>query len=336
MTYSADEKAIIWLCACTDLEYRDRAARLRAVSRPSALLNETRTAQADALLSELERKGRFAITLLSDDYPEQLKGLPNPPFALFGAGNRALLKERMFCIVGSRITPPWAEKLAKLTAERLASHYTIVTGLAEGGDRAAIEGAIPSGKLICVLPCGLDECYPAAHLSLKHRIEKGGLVLSEYPPKDKCRSFYFYARNRILAGLSEGVLVVSAGKRSGALMTANLALENGKDVFAFPYNPGTKQGEGCNDLIKKGAYLASGAEDIFECAGIAEQTAVAEALTPEEEKVLDVLRESGELHAAVIAERSGLQIFEAAATLASLEMKNLVVKAGGNRYTAIS
>ena len=118
-------------------------------------------------------------------------------------------------------------------------------------------------------------------------------------------------------------------------MTANFALEIGRDVFAFPHNPGVKQGEGCNELIKKGAYLASGAEDIFECAGIPERREETEALTPEEEKVLNLLRENGELHAAVIAERAELQIFEAAATLASLEMKNLVVKAGGNRYTIL-
>ena len=191
MTYSADEKAIIWLSACTELEYRDRAARLRAVKRPSALLSESRMKEVDALLSEMEKKGRFAITLLSDDYPEQLKVLPDPPFALFGAGNRALLKERMFCIVGSRITPPWAEKLAKITSERLSSHFTVVTGLAEGGDRAALEGALPGGKVVCVLPCGLDECYPAAHLSLKKKLERDGLVLSEYPMNAKCRGFHF-------------------------------------------------------------------------------------------------------------------------------------------------
>lgn len=335
MTYSADEKAIIWLCGCTGAEYRERAAQLRAAVRPSELLDKLRTAQADELISRLEKKGQFAVTILADDYPTQLKNISDPPFVLFGAGNRALLKERMFCIVGSRLTPPWAEKHTRLVSEQVSSHFVIVTGLAEGGDAAAIEGALPGGKLVCVLPCGLDECYPAAHLSLKKRIERNGLLLSEYPPGEKCRGFHFYARNRILAGLSEGVLVVSAGEKSGALITANIALEEGRDVFAFPYNPGVKQGEGCNALIKKGAYLAEGAEDIFDGYGIAQVQQEETALSPEEERVLSVLRQSGEMHAAVIAEHAGMQIFEAAATLASLEIKNLIVKAGGNRYTIL-
>ena len=357
MNYTADERAIIWLCACTGLDDRVRAALLRAAKSPADLFenwNEifgavikerenglytidrsTRESALSAFLKELEARGRFAVTIVTSDYPEALKHIPVPPLMLYGEGNRELLSKRKFCIVGSRLTPPWAEKQAKVVSERLSEKFAVVTGLAEGGDSAAIAGAIPSGNLICVLPNGLNECYPAAHLSLKERIAKKGLLLSEYPLNESVKKFYFHERNRILAGLSEGVLVVSAGAKSGALITANCALEYGRDVFAFPHNLGSSQGAGCNELIKNGAYLATGAEDIFSCYGIETKKRAAVELSPEEETILAILREAGELHAAVIAERAGVPVYEATATLSALEMKNLAVKSGGNKYASV-
>lgn len=357
MAYSADERALIWLCACTGLDYRLRAALLRAAKSPARLFENfnkiaetaikehgnglykgdraTRERELEAFLKELNGRNRFVITFLSDDYPEELKHIPLPPLVLYGEGNRALLKKQKFCIVGSRITPPWAEKQAKLVSERLSEKFVIVTGLAEGGDSAAIAGAMISGNLICVLPNGLDECYPAAHAHLKERIAKKGLLLSEYPPHESLKKFYFHERNRILAGLSEGVLVVSAGVKSGALITANCALEYGKDVFAFPHNLGSSQGAGCNELIKNGAYLATGAEDILFRYGMDAPVRVTVELSPEEEQILAILREAGELHAAVIAERAGVLPHVASATLSSLEMKNLVAKSGGNKFTPL-
>lgn len=357
MAYSADERAFIWLCACTGLDNRLRAALLRAAKSPARLLesfNEiaktvikepanglytgnraTRERELEAFLKELDGRNRFAVTFLSDDYPEELKHIPIPPLVLYGEGNRELLKKKKFCIVGSRLTPSWAEKQARIVSEALSEKFVIVTGLAEGGDSAAIAGALASGNLICVLPNGLDECYPAAHLSIKERVAKKGLLLTEYPPHESLKKFYFHERNRILAGLSKGTLVVSAGARSGALITANCALEYGKDVFAFPYNLGASQGVGCNELIKSGAYLATGAEDILFRYGITAPVRKKVELSPEEEQILNILREAGELHAAVIAERAGVPSFVASATLASLEMKNLVAKSGGNKFTPL-
>lgn len=354
----AEEKSLIWLCACTDLDDRARVALLRAAKSPKNLFFafetylssvikegearkyqdtalETRERETETFLARLKEKGCFAITLLSEDYPESLKAIPDPPLVLYGMGNRELLKKRKFCIVGSRVTPPHAEKQGKKIAEQLSQKFSVVTGLAEGGDRAAIDGALKTGNLICVLPNGLNECYPAAHASIKNMIAGKGLLLSEYPLDATVKKYNFYARNRILAGLSEGVLVLSARAKSGALITAGRALEYGRDVFAFPYNVGAAQGAGCNDLIKKGAYLCTESEDIFSCYGM---TAVEEkqiTLSLEEEKILNVLREAGELHAAEISERAGVKVFEAAATLSSLELKGLVVKAGGNRYSAV-
>lgn len=355
-----EELGIVWLCGCTELEKRECAALLRAAASPARLLEEyekiaptvinspkarlykerdARFAAASQLVKRLERENCFPITALDEDYPEALKNIASPPLLLYGKGDRSLLAKRKFCIVGSRVTPPWAESLGKAIAGELASRFCIVTGLAEGGDSVAISGALPFKNLISVLPCGIFGCYPASHAGLKDRIAKSGLLLSEYPPDEGVKKYSFHERNRLLAGLSEGVLVLSAGARSGALITANCAAEFGRDVFALPYRPNETRGAGCNDLLKKGASLVTEAEDILSFYGFETQKQEERteekgpSLTPEERRVYEVLREGGELHSSVLAERAGMKIFEAAAVLSSLELKGLAVKAGGNRYS---
>lgn len=320
---------------CTQFDYRKKLELLRQAVKEGITESKKQKEETDKLFAELEKKNYFAVTLASSDYPEALKATDEPPLVLLGAGNRALLKKRKFCIVGSRKTPNWAASAAKQISEDLSGNFVTVTGLAEGGDKAAIDGALKSGNLISVLPCGLDQCYPSAHYSLKEKIKESGLLLSECPLKERVRKYSFHERNRILAGLSEGVLVVSAGEKSGTSITAGRALDYGRDVFALPYNVGVKQGEGCNELIKKGAALVTGSEDILSFYGFEKRAKAQVQLTEEEERVLKVLQEAGELHTAVIAERTGLKIYEATAALSSLEMKNLAVKAGGNRYSAL-
>lgn len=355
MNYSADERAYLWLCACTKTDYRERVALLRSAPSPEALFAdpgkyfphvcgeraacsaspEERKRETDAFLGSLQRKGYFAVTLLSEDYPVSLKTIPAPPLVLYGAGRRELLKGRRFCIVGSRVMPAWAEKLGHTVAEELSERFVIVTGLAEGGDLAAIEGALPSGNLISVLPCGLDGCYPAAHASLKEKVRKRGLLLTELLPEEPAKKYSFHARNRLLAGLSEGVLVLAAGKRSGTLITASDALDYGRDVFALPHNVGAARGEGCNELIKRGAYLATSSEDILSVYGMERTEKKPQTLSPAEETILKVLRDHGEAHTAVIAEKAGMSASDASAILAALEIKGLAVRAGGNKYSAV-
>ncbi len=345
MRYSEEEKAYLWLCACTDLDASARIAVLREAHDPAALFHgfpvphasegKSRRDEAEKFLAALERKGYFALTLLSDDYPENLKNIPDPPLVLYGAGRRELLRAQKFCIVGSRRAPASAIATGKRMAEEISRHITIVTGLAEGGDSAAIAGAIPSGNLICVLPCGLDNCYPAAHASLKERVVKAGLLLSEYLPEEGTTKYAFYARNRLLAGLSDGVLVLAAGKRSGALITANRAAEYGRDVFAIPYGLGVEQGEGCNDLIKHGAHLLTEAEDVLTMYGYGGESRAEAQFTEEETRVISALKERGEAHLAELAEALQMRVFEVTAILSALELKGAVAKSGGNRYTAV-
>ncbi len=355
-SYIAEERAYLWLCACTDTDLHEKTALLRAAGSPLKLFENAeeifpavlqngaerlqggyhvREEAIEKHIAHLEERGYFAVMPFSDDYPESLRQISSPPLVLYGAGNRALLAKRKFCVVGSRITPAWAEKLGRDLAAELAEKFAVVTGLAEGGDAAAIAGALPSGNLIVVLPCGLDECYPAAHASLKQKIAERGLLLSELPPAECAKKYSFHARNRILAGLAEGVLVLSAAKRSGTLITANCALDFGRDVFALPHNVGAAHGEGCNDLIRKGAFLVTQAEDILSVYGMEPAVRETAELTEEERRVLAVLRERGEAHLAELAGRADLRVFEASAILSSLEIKGLAVKSGGNKYSAV-
>ncbi len=353
MEYTADERAMLWLCACTELSERERVAALRCAKCPSRIMEDAeevfaaahvsaqsartrkrREEETDRMVESLSRKKQFFVSLAGEDYPEALSFIPSPPLLLYGQGRRELLKKEKFCIVGSRITPPWAAALGKRVAGELTAHFVIVTGIAEGGDRAAIEGASDSGELISVLPCGLDECYPAAHAALKAAVAERGLLLTELPPQDKAKKYSFHARNRLLAGLTRGTLVISAGEKSGALITANCALDYGRDVFAFPHNAGAAQGVGCNDLLKKGAYVATEAADILSVYGF-ESKPSAQTLSEEERRVYDALKARGEAHAAQLAADAGMQPFEVLPVLSSLELKGLAVKAGGNRYQAV-
>ncbi len=355
MTYNADERAYLWLCACTKTDYRERVALLRAhspldlleraeelfpalVHEPQGKFSPSRAErerEADGAIGLLAEKDAFAVTLLSSDYPEALKHISLPPLVLYGAGRRELLQMRKFCVVGSRIIPPWAAKTGRAISEELSSRFAVVTGLAEGGDLAAVEGAVKSGNLICVLPCGLDECYPAAHAAWKETVRKSGLLLTECSFGQTAMKFSFHARNRLLAGLSEGVLVLSAAKRSGTLITANYALDAGRDVFALPHNVGAAQGEGCNELIKQGAYLATDAGDILSVYGMERRESGQTELSPDEAKTLRILRDLGEVHLAELAARADMKIYEVSALLSALELKGLAVKSGGNKYSAV-
>ncbi len=333
--YSSEEKTVIYASAVKGMNGRHALAFIRDGSGVRRL-SEKEEAEASACIGAFEKKGIFLLTFLSEDYPESLKYISDPPLLLYGAGRRELLGKRKFCIVGSRITPPWAEKVGRKIAEELSEYFVIVTGLAEGGDAAAIAGALPKGDLISVLPCGIDMCYPAAHAALKEKILKKGLVLSEYPPGTGTAKFSFHQRNRILAGLSEGVLVISAGAKSGTLITAGRALDYGRDVFAFPYNIGISQGEGCNGLIKAGAYLTLSSGDILSVYGIEPQEKEEVSAEGDEGRILTYLRENGETHVAALAEALNMRIFEASAALSALEIKGLATKSGGNKYAALS
>ena len=287
------------------------------------------------VIESLNKKGIDCITYLSPLYPENLKNIDEPPIVLFCKGNTRLLKDDCFSVVGSRRTPASSLALCKKICGELTCAFTVVTGMAEGADSAAIEGALPSGRIISVLANGFDCFYPATNKSLIEKVGREGLLISEYLPHILPLKYNFPFRNRIIAGLSKGTLVVSAGEKSGALITADLALEYGREVFAFPYSAGASFGTGCNALIKNGAYLTENILDILREFGLDLNKSQSPALSEDERAVLEEIKLAGEGFLSAIAQKLNKQPYQLIPIISSLEIKGLIVRLGGNRYSII-
>lgn len=223
--------------------------------------------EAAALLEYSEKSGQRIITPESTEYPELLRQIPNPPCALYVKGNIPDLSFKpSIAIVGTRKATASGRTAARSIAFELAKKdVVVVSGGALGIDTAAHKGALQAGgKTICVLGCGIDTNYLMANASMRDAIAENGALVSEYPPDTQALSSNFPIRNRIISGLSLGTLVVEAAVRSGSLITADFALDQGRDVFAVPadiYNPVS---QGVNNLIKCGAKPVSRADEILE------------------------------------------------------------------------
>ena len=231
-------------------------------------------AQCAATQAWLERDtNHFVVTLHDADYPQALHNLADPPLLLFGAGQRALLQApRALAMVGSRNPTPQGLVNARQFAKAMVqSGLTVVSGLALGIDGAAHEGALEAfgdesqtAATVAIVGTGLDRVYPKAHFDLAHRVAQNGLLISEYPLGTAPLSGNFPKRNRLIAGLSQGTLVVEAALQSGSLISARLSSEQGKEVFAIPGSIHAAQYRGCHALIKQGAKLVESAQDILE------------------------------------------------------------------------
>ena len=276
------------------------------------------------------------IPVSSPDYPVEWKGLPDAPPVIYARGNIALLRERKFTVVGARRTPAPALKLGARICKELSNGVAIVTGTADGGDGAAIEGALSGGgKVICVLAGGFS-ALPQANIQLLGEVAKRGVLISPYPYETEVRAFSYEYRNKLLATLGEGVLVLGAAEKSGALITAKYAMAQGKPVFAFPYFPGSAAGEGCNKLLKTGGILTESASDITARMNIqTEEKKRTVVLTADEEKLLSALKTLAEGHASELAAAAGIPPFKVRAVLSALEVKGLVTALGGNRYAPV-
>ncbi|MDE6666970.1 MAG: DNA-processing protein DprA [Clostridia bacterium] len=292
-------------------------------------------AYRNKVLDGLESAGIQCVTYFSKNYPQLLKLIDTPPIVLYCKGNLSLLNAECFSVVGSRRTLPHILKLCKKTAKELASHFTVVSGIADGADAAAVEGALESGKVISVLAYGFNYFYPAKNKYLIEKVAKQGLLITEYPPETKPQKYLFPVRNRIIAGLSKGTLVVSAGKKSGALITAHYAKEYGRELFAFPYTVGVSSGEGCNFLLKNHATLAENTLDIFDYFGLDFKPQVFLELSDEEKILLDAIRELGEAFIPELAEKLKTQPYKLISAISKLEIKGLVTRIGGNRFVAV-
>ena len=276
------------------------------------------------------------IPISSPDYPVEWKGLPDAPPVIYARGNITLFKERKITVVGARRTPAPALKLGARICKELSNGAVIVTGTADGGDGAAIEGALSGGgRVICVLAGGFS-AMPQAQVQLLNEVAKRGLLISPYPYETEVRAFSYEYRNKLLSSLGEGVLVLGAAEKSGALITARYAMAQGKPVFALPYFPGSAAGEGCNKLLKTGGILTESASDIATRMDIqTQEKKPAVPLTADEEKLLSALKTLAEGHASELAAAAGIPPFKVRAVLSALEVKGLVTALGGNRYAPV-
>ena len=292
-------------------------------------------ARRKIVLEKLSKHNVVCVTVKSENYPYKLAQTPVPPLVLYLRGNQTLLSRRMYGVVGSRKTSPQIMDECKRLCEQLSEHVAVVTGVADGGDSAAARGAMKNGRAVCVLPGGHDS-NSAPNPKLLKRVEENGLSVSEYPPETPIPKHLFGMRNRIIAGLADGVLVVSAGEKSGALSTAAYAADYSRDVFAFPYSIGAELGKGCNKLIKNGAGLCESADDILSSLGIKVESKRSDILLDEGEKaVLDALRAEGEMHAEALAQKLGLKLTDLLTTCSLLEIKGMVIRVGGNAFAAL-
>ena len=289
--------------------------------------------------------------LLWDDpyYPQLLKNTPNPPLFLYYQGDVSLLGNPKVAVVGARAASPDGLSACAIVSSRLAAAgVTIVSGLARGIDKnahtAALEGG--PGGTIAVLGTGLDVVYPAEHAKLQRQIATKGLVLTEHIPGAQPEARHFPIRNRIISGLSLGVLVVEAAARSGSLITARLALEYGREVFAVPGRFAASKAAGCQDLIRQGAKPVFDVEDILSelLPQLAEEPLAyptengvikPEAMPPDslEGRILHALEENGATQVDILC--SGLKVPVSAVTsaLLMLEVEGLVSRLPGMIYT---
>jgi DNA processing protein len=296
-------------------------------------------------LEWLAQDRHHLVTWQDADYPRLLREIADPPLVLYVLGERAVLTEPQLAIVGSRNPTPQGKENAFAFAQALASAgLTITSGLALGVDGEAHRGALAAqGKTIAVTGTGLDRVYPAAHRELAHAVAEHGALVSEFPLGTPPRPENFPVRNRLIAGLSLGTLVVEAALQSGSLITARLATDAGREVFAIPGSIHAPQARGCHRLIRQGAKLVETAQDVLEELGALAQLAVpgnddsvvpAASLDGGQALVLDSLGHDAVSVDQLVA-RSGLTAPEVSSILLELELRGLVTPVAGGRYQRI-
>ena len=252
--FHADEKAL-------------KEAGLKKEKELDAILKHQDLRLAERAMAFMKKENIVFLTIEDADYPAKLKNIYNPPAVIFMKGNSELLKRKMnIAIVGSRKASSGGRKQAESFGEALSGMgLTVISGLAEGIDSAAHTGALRGiGSTIAVMGTGVNLCYPPKNAELYYQIAEKGLLISEFFMDEPARTFHFPLRNRIISGLSDGVLVVEARKKSGALITADHALEQGKNVYAIPQDIRLSQSIGSNKLLKEGAKIVTDPSDVLE------------------------------------------------------------------------
>ena len=351
--------AVLLALRCTEhISQKRREGLLGLAPEPSALLSREFAGRVDALLGEAaeefrdnlaaterlfdetEKAGVSWMTYLDDEFPAQLREIRPMPTVLFVKGNAGALGGFGIAVVGTRKPTRYGLKLADMFSRELArAGITVISGFARGIDTAAHKACIESGApTVAVFGCGLDVCYPAENRALYRDIpERGGALVSEYPLGCKPLQYRFPERNRIISGLARGVFLPEAAKRSGSLITAELALEQGKDVFIAPGNIFAEESGGTNLLLQSIPHaLVLSPDDILAHYRMTPKERVekgeTEQMTVEENLVIAVLRR-GEAHFEELLAETGLTASALTDVLVGLELSGIAEQTNGNYYS---
>jgi len=309
-----------------------------------ALRDQDLSAQIDTTLAWAEGDGNHILTLADDRYPKALLDTADPPTVLYVKGDPAILAMPALAIVGSRnATAQGIDNASAFARELAGGGLAIVSGLALGVDAAAHAGALAAGgKTIAVIGTGADRMYPARNKALASRIVEAGAIVSEFPLGTPAAAHNFPRRNRIISGLSQGVLVVEAAPGSGSLITARMANEQGREVFAIPGSIHSPLSKGCHQLIREGAKLVETARDILEeqaFAHLAAPTTETRPATPRAAEDADpVLMAMGfdPVSIDTLVQRSGLTADSLYAMLLDMELEGRVSRLPGGRFQRLN
>ncbi len=300
-------------------------------------LNKTNKTDLEKLLTICEKEQIQIVTQASPHFPESLRHIDDAPTTLFCMGNVHLLKSEAVAIVGTRRMTKYGAEVTDLFAKQLAmAGLTIVSGLGDGVDSKAHKATLDvNGKTIAVLGSGFHHIYPATNVALaKSIVDKGGLLVSEYVPDEKAKVYYFPTRNRIIAGLSKGVLITEATLNSGSMHTKRYALDYGRNLYIVPARITDMYSVGCNQTIKdlQGSMVLS-PEDILEDYHLAKANTTEQVvqLSLDESNMMTILG-ADELHYEELQQKSGMKAKELSTLLLRMEMRGLITKLPGNYY----
>jgi len=278
----------------------------------------------------LRETGTKLITYWDEEYPQLLKNIPDPPVCLFVKGKWEYLSYDLFAVVGTRKMTSYGKQATERFVSEISKHFVIVSGMAYGVDTIAHSSALRLNRpTIAVLGSGVDVVYPKSNKMLYEQIIDNGCVVSEYLPWESPKKFTFVERNRIISGLSVGVLVTEAGVESGALITAKYAIEQGRDVFAVPGDIFRTTSQGTNYLIKSGAFVATEPSDILEYYGFKDHRKIVE-LTDDEAQIFGAIE--SEVTIEEMSEKLNVPISQVMLILTTLELKGLVYRTERNTY----
>lgn len=298
--------------------------------------------QLDEEYQKLEKKGVRCITMANAAYPSRLRNISSAPYALYVKGKLPSEDKLHVAIVGARECSPYGMAMAREFGKALASRgIEIISGMARGVDSAGQQGALHAGGTsFGVLGCGVDICYPRDAIGLYLELQEQGGVLSEYPPGTSPLSCHFPARNRIISGLSDVVLVIEAKKSSGSLITADMALEQGKDVYALPGPINSHLSQGCNELIKQGAGILLSPEDFLDELGIrggtqAEKNKQKNFVLETDENMVYSCLDFRPRNLEQLMSQTKLSVSELLDILMRLELKGLVREISKNYYAVV-